>query len=81
LLGIPDIAIITEGEDFESVLEIELCLKPGKSNSSLYLWLLVPGLTSPLDKKDVQRLLLPSITKRSVAGREDLKMAVSILLH
>src|SRR5512135_3237404 len=81
----PEGAIVTEADDFEMVSEwasdIDRCLEPSKSNFRPWLWLLVPALMSPFDGADVQRLLLPSITKGSVAGREDLEVAVCILLH
>jgi hypothetical protein len=81
LPGMPEGIIVTEGEDFESVFEIERRIEPSKSNFRPWLWLLVPALWSPVDDGDVQRLLLPSITKRPIAGCEDLKVAVCILLH
>jgi hypothetical protein len=77
----PEGAIVTTGEDVELVLEIERGLKPGQSNFRVWLWLLVPGLMSPNDPvRPLAPALLPSMTKRFVAGRADLKVAVCILL-
>jgi hypothetical protein len=81
LPGMPEGAIVTTGEDVELVLEIERGLEPGQSNFRLWLWLLVPGLMSPNDPvRPLAPALLPAMTKRFVAGRADLKVAVCILL-
>jgi hypothetical protein len=73
----PEGAIVAEGEDFDSsACEVECCLEPSKSK--FRLWLRVPALMSP--HRAVRRLL-PSITERSVARCEDLKVAVWISLH
>ena len=82
LPGMPEGTILTECEDFKSVFEIERCLEPSESNFRSWPGLLVPSLMSPNNPvRPLPPSLLPSITKRPVAGREDLKVAVCILLH
>jgi hypothetical protein len=82
LPGMPEGAIVTQGEDCEWVCPIERGLEPGQSNFRLWLWLLVPARMSPNDPgRPLAPARLPSMTTRFVAGREDLKVAVCILLH